>query len=194
MSGLDNFLSECFPGLVLSGPAESAPAVPGVASVPEVVQVAPCEADATTEVSEVRVPLGAHSKEGSDCPHCGQYMRVYVRKLNRNMMLFLRSLARKPGEWVSFRECEFTSRDYPYVSFWGLAVTRVDANDGTKRASGFWKITQKGLDFLAARLAVPSHVHVYNNKVVGWSDTVTTASQAYGEDFDYSELMESTVL
>lgn len=153
-----------------------------------------CEADTEVTLAEAKERLFAQAQDGVGCPCCGQFVRIYARKLNRNMMLFLVSLARKPGQWVCFRDCEFTSRDYPYLSFWGLAITRVDAGDGTKKSSGFWKITQKGLDFLAGRLSVPSHVHIYNNAIVGWSDTPTTASRAYGDGFDYSELMESTDL
>ena len=107
-------------------------------------------------------------------------------------MLFLTSLARKPGQWVNFRDCDFTSRDYPYLSFWGLAVTRVEAGDDTKRSSGFWQITEKGLDFLAGKISVPSHAHIYNNVVVGWSETTTTPQRAYGEGFNYTELLTST--
>ena len=91
-------------------------------------------------------------------------------------------------EWVHYKKCDFTGRDYPYVSLWGLAETR-ESGETAKRMSGFWRITPKGRSFIQGGLRISSHVVVYNNEVVEFSDTTTTIREALGKKFNYAELM-----
>jgi hypothetical protein len=138
--------------------------------------------------------VAANVEKGIACPCCDQFVRLYKRKLNTNMARFLCSLVRlslRRGRdaWVSFKDCDFDGRDYPYVALWGLAETRSN-DDASKKNSGQWKPTQKGIDFVLAGLRVPSHVHVLNNRVVGWSDDTVDVKSALGAAFNYDELME----
>ena len=145
-------------------------------------------------VETIRSYIAAHVEKGIDCPCCDQFVRLYKRKLNANMTRFLCSLvrislARGRDAWVNFRDCEFDGRDYPYIALWGLAETKSN-EDASKKNSGLWKPTQKGIDFVLAGLRVPSHVHVLNNRIVGWSDETVGARDSLGTSFNYDELME----
>ena len=45
------------------------------------------------------------------------------------------------------------------------------------------------MDFVSGKMSVKSHVHIYNNIVMGFSDTTITIREALGKKFDYQELM-----
>ena len=51
--------------------------------------------------------------------------------------------------------------------------------------------TSLGVQFVECSLKVPSHVHLYDNSVVGWSDKMVTVVEALGKRFDYQELMSA---
>ena len=141
-------------------------------------------------LAEARAMVEAGRDDGIACPCCGQYAKVYNRKFNANMARFLISLFRRHEEleWVHYRKCNFTGRDYPYVSLWGLAETNC-SDETTKRMSGFWRLTPNGRLFVQGRIRVPSHCYLYNNEALHFSDTWTTIREALGKKFNYAELM-----
>jgi hypothetical protein len=145
-------------------------------------------------IERVRAYVSANAERGISCPCCDQLVKVYRRKLNANMTRFLCSLvriylSRGRGSWISFKDCEFDGRDYPCVAMWGLAETK-GSEDSGKKNSGLWRPTQKGIDFVLAGLRVPSHVHVLNNNVIGWSEETAGVRESLGSAFSYDELMQ----
>ena len=42
---------------------------------------------------------------------------------------------------------------------------------------------------MLGKIKAASHMHLYQNKIVGWSDTYVTIEEALGKKFDFSELM-----
>lgn len=154
---------------------------------------------AGTLLSEARAATLAAIDKGTTCPCCDQYVRLYKRKLNANMAEFLCSLVRNyqvkhliadydEDVWIHFKECKFTGLDYAYLALWGLMETKANL-DPAKKGSGLWRPTQKGIDFARGKVSVPSHVHIYNNVVMGWSDTTVSIREAFDRYFDYAELM-----
>ena len=129
--------------------------------------------------------------DGADCPCCGQFVKVYKRKLNSNMVRFLIDLVRiwqaNPEEWVSYLSCFFRGRDYNYLTHWGLGSIQAPLDD--KRTSGLWKPTPLGIQFARGKAAVPSHLYVYNNCVVNASQSTVMIEEALGNKFNYQELM-----
>ncbi len=137
--------------------------------------------------------IAARFDEGADCPCCDQRVQRYRRKLNSNMAVFLISLvrasrARSATTWISHLDLSYRGRDYSTVSFWGLAETAVVA-DGDKRTSGMWRITPKGVAFARGGLSVPSHVYIYNNQELGFSEAEIGIVEALGSRFNYQELI-----
>ena len=131
-----------------------------------------------------------------NCPCCKQRCKIYKRKLNANMALFLCSLVALSGaerEWVHYRNIRFTSRDYSYLKHWGL-VEECDPGDTTKRTSGIWRPTPQGIAFARGEIEVISHVHLYNNVAydVGHTERIGIID-ALGDKFDYQELMRGCV-
>ena len=68
-----------------------------------------------------------------------------------------------------------------------------NTEDADKKNSGYWKITQKGIDFVNNKIQVPSHVHIYNGKVLGFADTTTNIIKSLGTKFSFYELMNDVV-
>ncbi len=82
-----------------------------------------------------------------------------------------------------------SSLDYSIIKHFGLMEEEI--NDLTeKKNSGYWRITQKGIDFVSQKIEVPSHVNLYNNKVLGFSDTKTNVVKSLGTKFNFKELWD----
>jgi hypothetical protein len=135
---------------------------------------------------------------GIECPCCGQFAKLYRRKLNSNMVAFLVSLVRlhradldDGGDgWVHFKECTFVGRDYSYLRAWDLATMRAaDPDDSTRRVSGYWRPTPQGILFARGMAKAPLRVHLYNNVVRGFDAEMVGVRAALGDHFDYNELM-----
>lgn len=143
-------------------------------------------------VKDAKLHLRAHWEEGVECPCCGQFVKLYKRKLNTSMAMFLISLYKLTanGEYVHAGTAlgKSFSMDYATLRHWQLIEEEWNT-DETKRRSGHWRITEKGKAFVSGKLQVPSHVHLFNNKLVGWSDAQTDIRVALGKRFDYAELM-----
>jgi hypothetical protein len=73
---------------------------------------------------------------------------------------------------------------------WKL-IEQQEQPDGerSKKASGFWRPTELGVNFVRRMARVPSHVVLYNNEVEGFTETTTDIEEALGKHFDYAELM-----
>lgn len=137
-----------------------------------------------------------HSGEELRCPCCERMVRVYRRKLHSEMARFLLqlvSLYRKYPRYYSMREImprdNKASSDGTYLVHWGL-IEKADGTNTAMAPAGTYRPTELGLRFAHEVEAVPSHVHLLNNKPIGWSDKQITIRKALGSKFNYDELMK----
>jgi len=151
-------------------------------------------------LSEAREWLLAAREAGTDCPCCGQHCRVYRRRLNYAMahtlvLVYQHFLAHPDAGWLhlpSFLNGKGVlarGGDPPRLSRWGLIVGSGAVRDDDSGRVGEYKLTDKGRAFVERRVAVPSHVLIYNNTVLGWSDEQIYIDAALGKGFNYAELM-----
>lgn len=148
-------------------------------------------------VAEAKKDLRAGWEKGLKCPCCGQLVKLYKRKLNNGMILFLINLYRASENGEKWHHAKTLmhgsfSMDYAMLRRWQLIVEQPN-DDDAKRTSGVWGITTKGTGFVEGSISVPSHVHIYNDTVIGWSDERITVREGLSEKFDYSELMGQTL-
>jgi len=132
--------------------------------------------------------------DGVECPCCEQFCKIYPRKLNANMVMFLISLVRvwekQGGGWVHYSACKFKGRDYPFLTFWGLAETgRSVAEESEKRMSGKWRPTELGVLFAKDEVRVSQRLHIFNNTVISKDTETVGVVEALGSPFHYRELM-----
>jgi len=150
-----------------------------------------------TTLEEARDFVLEHLEEGVQCPCCAQTARLYKRSLNSAMarsLLWLYGQSGKNLDWVDVQKTApnwlLQSRELPKLIHWRLIKEMPkDPHDTTKRTSGFWRPTLKGVLFAKNQAKVPKRVYLYNNEVQGWDDDSVSIVDALGTKFDYAELI-----
>ena len=141
---------------------------------------------------------------GLNCPCCGQFAKVYKRKLNSEMAFGLISLhglaMQEAGKYERYSRyfhvaaimdgygSKLVGGDFAKAAYWGL-IEPMANEDGAKRTSGMWRLTGKGVAFARGFCAMPSHVFVYDGEPQGFSIELVKIRQALHSRFDYAELM-----
>jgi Holliday junction resolvase RusA-like endonuclease len=139
---------------------------------------------------------------GATCPCCDKFVKRYRRMLNATMARGLIWLVKASGpdlQWIHFnkvapRELSNKGGSLATLIHWEL-VEQMPKNalpkeeQARKRTSGSWRPTAKGIAFARNQLQVPSHVHLYNDAIEGWSEKPIDIVQALGKAFHYGELM-----
>jgi hypothetical protein len=147
-----------------------------------------------TTLSEAVNWVNENKMEGVICPCCGQIAKVYKRKLHTSMALTLINLYKKNenNDWVDVKDFLRinklkNSHDWTLLRYWGIIEEKQKGEEKTK-TSGLWRITEKGKLFVENRLEVPRHIYIFDTKLLGNSEQVTTIIDALGDKFNYNEL------
>lgn len=82
-----------------------------------------------------------------------------------------------------------SSLDYSVMKHWGIIEPR-GAAPGEQQKTGYWRITEKGKQFLRQEITIPRSVNLFNNKRYGFSEEHTTIKKALGDKFDLDELLK----
>lgn len=146
--------------------------------------------------AQQRVQAGRLGRYGIVCPCCGQLAKVYKRKFTGAMARALIWLYRQGGDHryihVNATAPRFVLEGGGYFAMmrhWGLIEPAPEREDDPGRTSGRWGVTRLGVEFVLKRRAIPSHVHLYSNAVVGWSESTLTIATVLEGRFSYEELM-----
>ncbi len=134
-------------------------------------------------------------EHSTTCPTCDRHAKIYKRKLSTNAIKFLTSLIKHFSASslpIHYKDCDFGSRDYPALRWWGLAET-YKSEETSKNWSGYWIPTDKGISFAKSHISIPKYVHTYNGEVID-IDTEDETPELFitniiGEKFNYAELM-----
>ena len=151
-------------------------------------------------LDEVReeVMEGARSKDGIVCPVCNKFSKVYKRKLSSGMSRYLIAIVNNfDGNWVTVPNLDIYKSgvqrgDYAYLHHWDLIEEKPN-EDSSKKNSGIWRPTERGIHFVHREIKVPTHVYLYNNTVQGFTEEQIGIVGALGEKFDYEELMSEEI-
>lgn len=136
--------------------------------------------------------------KGCTCPCCGQFVKLYKRKLNSGMARNLTRiyLESKDGKYIHVEDVlrkykDHSGHDWALLRFWGLIEEIPNEMPSASNSSGMWKITYKGKQFVRNQISIPKRVHLYNNKFFSFSKETTTIVGALGDKFDYQQLINS---
>jgi hypothetical protein len=164
-------------------------------------------------IKEAKAHLRANYQKGVNCPCCDQFVKMYKRKLNSGMALFLIGLYKlyqrdfktklkcETSETLVFRgfyqnkevfemmNIKVTSLDYSVLKHFKLIEPRV--SEGSKKDSGYWRITNSGTLFVQNLIPSSKHVYIYNNTYQGCSEEEVGIYQVLGDKFNYEELMKA---
>ena len=152
-------------------------------------------------LKEAKQHLRDNFEKGVACPCCEGFVKLYKRKLNSGMALFLIGLyklapiSHERGQQSFFSNKEImakmnintSSLDYSVLKHFGLIEPRVAENG--HRDSGHWRITYDGISFVGLNGIVPKYVYLYKNKLQKTEGEITI-QEALGNKFDYKELMK----
>lgn len=154
-------------------------------------------------LAEAREYVKKNIKKGVKCPCCTQYVKLYKRKLNSSMAygLILISQNRNgidTSQWFHLEDyikplpVSSTLRgDLAKLKYWGLLEAQDGKREDGNPSVGFYRITDKGRQFVNQRLMVPEYVLLFNNKKVADGGAEIDISIALGTKFNYQELMSS---
>lgn len=146
--------------------------------------------------------------EGTRCPCCDAYLKIYKRKINstmaRNLIAMYKLTIRTGATWMHATEIgkeasikkkgkvPYPGMDIGHLQHWGL-VAKASHQDGVNyrggRTSGYWRITQKGKDYVCNKMTLPKYKHEFRQVVIRDSGDWVTIVDCLGEQFDYAELM-----
>lgn len=143
-------------------------------------------------VAYVRDYVMLHQSKGVICPGCGQFAKVYKRKVNSGMARSLIAMYRAGGTtWVDVTSVtDRRSREEGKLAYWGLVEEFTEGRADGGRA-GMWRVTRRGEQFVLGTLTVPQTAEVYNGTCLRTYGPETSIVTALGDKFDYRELMES---
>ena len=148
-----------------------------------------------TSLADAKNWVQENKKDGCVCPCCDRKKKVYKRALNAGMACELIKLFKvnKPEPEAFMAHYTFTSTRSGEISklrHWGLVEQKEKSpEDENKRTSGYWRITQRGIDFVLRKVRVKGHIFMEDGKCVGYSNETTDIVEALGKKFDYNELM-----
>lgn len=134
-------------------------------------------------------------RKGIVCPCCNRFAKIYSRKLNNAMAIGLAMFYDKTTSsgqvWIHMERffkgenCKATIRgDFTKLRYWEL----IELNS---EKAGFYRITQKGIDFLNNKIKIPKSALIYNDEVLGFSEKQVSVNDVVKEFFDFEVLMKS---
>lgn len=149
----------------------------------------------TDSITVAKQFLKENWKEGVICPCCNQVVKLYQRKIYATMAILLIALYKQTHPKYDFIHInEFRGNngtgDFAKLRYWEMINEKPNDDNPDKRTSGYWSITQKGIDFITNRIIVPKYVLLYDSRVFGFSDDKISIEQALGKKFKYTELMD----
>lgn len=148
-------------------------------------------------ISEAKTYINNNIKEGSRCPCCNKFVKLYRRRMNGSSvsaLIKLNNLHRMNGYnkyFHSSKEYLNFAGDFAKLAHWDL-IEAMPNDDKDKSHSGYWKITEKGIAFVNGSITVPSHILLYNAKCYGVEGDEVSIKDILGTKFSYEELMKPT--
>ena len=152
-------------------------------------------------IQQAKEELRGAWREGIDCPCCGQFVKLYRRKVTSSMARGLISVYHyfeRPNaeEWLhvpGFLKSSTLCGDFSKLRHWELVELQPfqEREDGSKRA-GYYRITEVGREYVRGEILIDKYRYEYNGQVRKVTDADTTQASikdALGSKFDYRELM-----
>jgi len=134
-----------------------------------------------------------------DCPHCGRYAQVYKRHINATIakqLIMLMELGGHGNNYVHasnlIPDGQTGQGDLTKAKYFGL-IKAMPENSDAKKSSGYWSLTEDGKLFVTGKKAIPSHLFVFDDNVIGKSeDKIFIADALESGGFNYSDLIKGT--
>lgn len=148
--------------------------------------------DGDTTLAQAQAALNEVIEKGENCPCCGQFAKVYTRRIHANMaralILFYRQHGLGWGDRYESLPDDRLSADFAKMRYWGLIEEDEQRReDGTH--SGRWRVTEIGEGWILGRYTVHKYARIYDSLYLGLTGKQVTIQDALGKRFRLDELM-----
>lgn len=138
-----------------------------------------------------------NAAKGSVCPCCGQYVKVYRRKITSAMAYGLIVLYKQRKQQWTHIETFFKNEDvpasirgdFPKLRFWDLIEKRRGDTDDGNPNNGYYRLTEYGVAFVQGKELAAKYVTIQNNQLLNVGDELVDIKHCLDERFNYKELM-----
>jgi hypothetical protein len=147
----------------------------------------------TETVDQARTRIRAEAAEGCRCPVCTRIVKVYRRRIHREMVVFLARLrrccdrGRDTGAFYGPRDVRGdgakASTDGVYLAHWGLIECEKTATGAPRR--GRYRVTPRGRLFLDGSICVPAVALFLCGDHIGFEEAMCDVNECFGETFIY---------
>lgn len=155
-------------------------------------------------LNELREPLmkAAESRKTNDCPLCNQSVHINKDKQTDSStknLLNLYYLTKESPDIEYFPSHKFCKGRNGAGRFAALryhdfiiesVANKESTNDGQKKNTGLWKLTDKGIDYCEGRIKIPKYILTYNRKFIGTDGPLMSIDEFLNEQFHYRKLMD----
>ena len=154
-------------------------------------------------IAQARDIMRPKLEKGTVCLCCGQQTRQYKRIITSAMCQGLIYIYTDGAEHMTpdgyihlenfFKDLigvpSSIRGDLPKCRFWGLLEPRGATREDDNPCDGYYKLTQKGKQFVEGKILVRKAVKLYNNKFYGFHGPEIDIFGAIKNKFNYSRLM-----
>lgn len=131
------------------------------------------------------------------CPTCNRLLKTYKYKFSKQMAFSLIQLYKSTKNhtegWIHgttfFERWSKTKvRHWEYLRYWGLIERKLDQPaDSNPSGVGYYRITEKGIDFLKGNIKIPQKCKYSLREVVGFEGAEISINEGYDEPFNFEE-------
>jgi len=148
-------------------------------------------------LSDSKMELNVGLEKGITCPCCGQFAKRYKRNLSASMCYAL-ILIHKSRNSDFFHVSDYfhekglkisSVADWSKLRHWGFIESKAELREDGSDRNGYYKITDRGINFVRRRITAPAHAFIFNNKVKALADERVDIETALKKKFDFQELM-----
>jgi len=136
--------------------------------------------------------------KGYKCSCCGQFVKVYRRRLSGSMAAVLLLMYRHGKfdwlhveNWLKVIGRPSLRADFHKLVHWTLLEKKKENREDGSNRNGYYKITGRGIAFIIGEFTVKESVLIYNNTVEGFEGKDVTILDCLGKKFRYDELMSN---
>lgn len=130
-----------------------------------------------------------------NCPTCGRYSKVYHRQIHLSIALQLIQLYKLGGHEKFIHTHKLLAKgtsgvgDFSKAKYWQL-ITEKKHEPDDKKSSGFWRLTDLGLEFVLKKARIKKFAVVYDDRVIDAVGRLVSIEDCLQNKFSYQELMD----
>lgn len=144
-----------------------------------------------TPLGQARALLELDLLEGAKCPCCGQDARLYRRKLTSTTAkaLIAMYLAGPFAYHHMPTLLDAKQADEAKARHWGLISEKPGTRQGDIGPAGYWRLTQKGIDFVLNYVLIEKFACIYDGRLIRLEGDLISIQNALSNRFILADLM-----